>query len=1045
MAVRWKRIIFGEGGRFSTRLLIILLSAVFTTASLFVYRVHNSEDAAMRTDFLSASQMLSRAINVGRVVNLSGSSSDVHLPDYQRLKEQLLLVQRSNSKCRFLYLLGLKEPDIFFFVDSEPAESKDCSPPGQVYTEAPDAMRRAFNGVESVTGPYTDRWGTWITSAIPIRHPETKKIIAVFCMDVDAHDWAKSIHGKGIPALFTALFISTILIFFFILLRRSESAMKRIAASDAAIRQSEERFRTMAEQLIDVIFQTDGNGTVTYLSPAALHVFGWKPEEMVGRHFSEFVYEDDISEAIQLFQNVIVSGQPTHNIELRMKKKDGGFFHGELNGTQIITRANVKGRLGLLRDVTYRKQTEESLRIALERAQKQQEAVIEIAVSPALISGDIPSLAVQVTEVTARITGVGRAGLWLFNEEGNELRCIDLFEASIRQHSSGAVLRRHEYENEFQALQTAKYVDAHDPLTDPRTVGYVENYLKPMRITSMLDAVIRTRGKTLGLLCLEHVDQPHHWEPDEIAFACQLSDQIAIAVLHFESKQAEDALRESEEHYRRIVNTAAEGIWSIDANSQTTFVNARMAEMLGYTVEEIIGSKITDFMHSADTDDHQKKIELHKTGQTGHYERCFRRADGSDLWTIVSGTPLRDSNGDFCGSFGMLTDITEHKRLEEQLRQAQKMEAVGQLAGGVAHDFNNLLQVILGYIDIIQDDLRHSPNAQEALDAVRQAAERAADLTQQLLAFSRRQIILPANLDLNDLVQSVLKMIRRVIGEHIHLYFMPEDTLGTVFADKGQIEQALMNLCVNARDAMPTGGTLTIETENAVIDDIYCQAHPWATAGHYVRLSVTDSGCGMDESTRSQIFEPFFTTKEVGQGTGLGLATVYGIVKQHNGLIHVYSELGKGTVFKIYLPIVEHSPETVRETGKFITAGGTETILVAEDEEAVRRLVCHVLESAGYTVLTACDGEEALRIFEEHAHDIDLALLDVMMPQRSGREVMECIQATHPKMRFLFSSGYSENVIHTNFVINEGLRLISKPYHRADLLHAVRAALDGTY
>lgn len=384
---------------------------------------------------------------------------------------------------------------------------------------------------------------------------------------------------------------------------------------------------------------------------------------------------------------------------------------------------------------------------------------------------------------------------------------------------------------------------------------------------------------------------------------------------------------------------------------------------------------------------------------------------------------------------------TKREQLEEQLRHAQKMEAVGQLAGGVAHDFNNILQVILGHVDMVLSDLRDA-EIRQPLEEVFQAAGRAADLTHQLLAFSRRQVIRPANLDLNKLVEGTLKMIDSLIGEHISLCFMPARCLGTIYADPGQIEQILINLCVNARDAMPNGGTLTIETNNVTIGPDYLNMHPWATEVRYVQFTVTDTGHGIDEATRAQIFEPFFTTKSVGRGTGLGLATVYGIVEQHNGHIQVYSELGKGTAFKIYIPIVESPAEEIHERIIEPVVGGTETILVAEDEELVRNLVTNMLRSAGYTVLTASDGEEAIRKYDQHADSIALALLDVVMPKLGGREVMDHIQARTSTIPFLFSSGYSENAVHTNFVIEEGLHLISKPYGKNELLRAVRKILD---
>lgn len=385
----------------------------------------------------------------------------------------------------------------------------------------------------------------------------------------------------------------------------------------------------------------------------------------------------------------------------------------------------------------------------------------------------------------------------------------------------------------------------------------------------------------------------------------------------------------------------------------------------------------------------------------------------------------------------------DRSRLEEQLLQAQKMEAVGQLAGGIAHDFNNLLQVILVNAELVQDAQAEGAHIWEGLEQIRNAGERAADLTRQLLAFSRRQVIQPMTVDINLLVQGVLKMLRRVIGEHIALSFTPSDRPAMANVDKSQMEQVLMNLCVNARDAMPQGGKLSLQTENRVLDAEFCRDHLLTPNEPYVLVSIADTGQGMDAATRGRIFEPFFTTKAMGHGTGLGLATVYGIVKQHKGVIHVHSELGIGTVFKVYLPAAsleeENRPMVVRPTAM----GGTETILAAEDEPAVLDLLTSILQSAGYTVLRATDGMEALRLFEEHAADIDLVLLDVVMPGLSGRQVMDEIKGRGVAVPFLFSSGYSPDAIHMNFVIEQGFRLIQKPYRREDLLWEVRQVLDA--
>jgi two-component system, cell cycle sensor histidine kinase and response regulator CckA len=384
------------------------------------------------------------------------------------------------------------------------------------------------------------------------------------------------------------------------------------------------------------------------------------------------------------------------------------------------------------------------------------------------------------------------------------------------------------------------------------------------------------------------------------------------------------------------------------------------------------------------------------------------------------------------------------EKVEEQLRQAQKMEAVGQLAGGIAHDFNNLLQAILGYGEMALENTQPEESAHRNVEEIVKAGGRARTLVNQLLAFSRRQVLEMREVDLNEVIAELMKMLRRLIGEHLSLEVISGHELGTVLADSGQIGQILTNLCVNARDAMPEGGTITIETENVLIDDAYVTTHAWVEPGRYVLMSVTDSGCGMSEEVRESVFEPFFTTKGVGQGTGLGLATVYGLVKQHQGMVHIYSELDRGTTFKVYLPLVERSAGAVGDKIEGPVEGGTETILLAEDDEMVRELTRAFLEQAGYTVFAVGDGEQALRIFEERGGEIDLALLDVVMPKLGGRAVFDRIRKLRPRVRVLFCSGYSMNAIHTNFILDDGLALIRKPYQRDELLRKLREVLGST-
>jgi len=388
-------------------------------------------------------------------------------------------------------------------------------------------------------------------------------------------------------------------------------------------------------------------------------------------------------------------------------------------------------------------------------------------------------------------------------------------------------------------------------------------------------------------------------------------------------------------------------------------------------------------------------------------------------------------------------DISEHLHLESQLRQAQKMEAVGQLAAGIAHDFNNLLTVIQGHVSLRLASPRLDSEMTESLKQVLSAAERASALTSQLLAFSRKQIMQPRPLNLNELIENMSQMLRRLIGEYVHLRCEGPAELPCVFADPCNIEQVIMNLAVNARDAMPQGGQLTVRTAPVETDADYVWRNPEARAGRFVCLSVTDTGCGMDPLTKSRIFEPFFTTKDVGKGTGMGLATVYGIVKQHNGWVEVGSEVGHGTTFQVFLPVTEKSPEIIVEKPEPLLPGGRERILMVEDEALLRELVESVLVERGYRVLTASSAVEALQIWNEHNAEIDLLLTDIVMPGgMTGRQLAEQLQPRDPNLKVIFTSGYSPEAVAGDFALQEGINFLPKPYHPRTLVQMVRNCLD---
>jgi nitrogen-specific signal transduction histidine kinase len=404
--------------------------------------------------------------------------------------------------------------------------------------------------------------------------------------------------------------------------------------------------------------------------------------------------------------------------------------------------------------------------------------------------------------------------------------------------------------------------------------------------------------------------------------------------------------------------------------------------------------------------------------------------------------PMKDEKGDIVSVIEVLVDVTEKTRLEEQLRQSQKMEAVGTLAGGVAHDFNNILTAILGYSEIVRRKMLSDDPQRPLLDQVLESSKRAANLTRGLLAFSRKQIIEPKPSDLNDIVRNMEKLLRHLIGEDIEFVTRLAAKELIAMVDPGQIEQVIMNLATNARDAMPAGGTLSLTTDEIDVNEDFAVAHGLAKAGRYALIAVSDTGTGMDEQTREKIFEPFFTTKEVGKGTGLGLAIVYGMVKQHNGHIDCYSEPGHGTTFKIYIPLIALEVHEVRSEEQALPRGGAETILLAEDDLVVRALLVSLLAGSGYRVIEADDGQKAIDQFALHSKEIDLVILDVVMPKKSGKEAYDNIKAARPDMETLFISGYTSDIIHTKGIYEKGLQFVSKPVSPPEFLGKVRELLD---
>jgi len=521
---------------------------------------------------------------------------------------------------------------------------------------------------------------------------------------------------------------------------------------------------------------------------------------------------------------------------------------------------------------------------------------------------------------------------------------------------------------------------------------------------------------------------------------------MAICWLNAALRSVQETLRRSELNFRSLVTNAPYGICRCDATGKILDANPAFLELLGYpSTAELIGQHIYDLY--GDTDqwfflaDSLRAAEPFK-GLTAEW----KRKDGTPTGVRVSGRSVTNGrDGDVVFEL-FAEDITERRALEQQLRQSQKMEAVGRLAGGIAHDFNNLLMVISGYSEFLLERLGSDPSLRNPAQEIAGAADRASSLTRQLLAFSRKQMLAPKMVNLNSIVTENLKMLTRMIGEDIDLVMVPTTNLWPVRADSGQIEQVIMNLAVNARDAMPSGGKLTLETSNVSLDEDYARFHAPLRPGDYVTIAISDTGVGMDTETQSHIFEPFFTTKGP-KGTGLGLSTVYGIIKQSGGYIWVFSEVGKGTTFKIYLPRVAATGElaiaqVAAQDETRAVEPGTETILVVEDEANLRYLARQYLEKQGYRVIEAADGAVAMQIAVAHEGVIHLLLTDVIMPGMNGRELAQRISEIRPNVKVLYMSGYTENVVGHNGMLDAGVRLLQKPFNLRDLKSKVREVLD---
>lgn len=889
-------------------------------------------------------------------------------------------------------------------------------------------------------------------------------------------------------------------------------------AAGISLRRSEARFNALAGRSTEIVSFSAADGTTLYRSPSATRLLGWTVEELAAQKPADLVVAEDRAHFAAELGRLASGAQREIAFAYRLRHSDGSIRWFETSATNLLDDPDVGAIVGSHRDVTAQKLAE----IALQESRNLLEEAQAIAHVGSWVSSIDPPDGARFSRECYRVYGM---------PEGSIV-------------TAAAAIECVHPDDRERVIQAGRDAVEHDIPAD------------------LVHRVLRPNGTTSWIQARAAVERDAAGRPLRLIGSAQDITERHLAV---------EALKASEQRYRRIVETTSEGIWMYDDQGLTTFVNGRMAEMLGVTPSEMLGETIFAFVDPSARAEAASRFEQRRLGIASRSQLLLRQKDGTAFWASVVANPLMDGDGEFEGVLALVTDISAERsadelrarlvaivessqdaivstdlhgmvtswnlsaealyqysaeemlgksifvltpaslidaeralfdsaagnlptrqhetqrrrkdgstvevaltlspvrdasgivigvskiardlsearqaeaalrRTEEQFRQAQKMEAVGRLAGGVAHDFNNMLSVILSYSGLAIEELNAGDPLREELQQIQQAGERATELTRQLLAFSRRQMLEPRVIDLNEIVSAMKSMLARLLGEDIELTLLMPRKVGRVRADPGQIEQVLMNLAINARDAMPDGGKLTLKTANAQLDGAYAATHLGVTPGAHVMITVSDTGTGMDAATLARIFEPFYTTKEQGKGTGLGLSTVFGIVQQSGGHVDVYSEPGHGSTFKIYLPRTDRAADAPSFALPEALPRGNETILLVEDEDQVRGVACAILRRNGYHVLETASGGEALVISNDFPAKIHLLLTDVVMPRMSGRKLAEQLSPLRPEMKVLFASGYTDDAIVHHGILDAGVAFLHKPFTPDSLLRKLREVLD---
>lgn len=823
-------------------------------------------------------------------------------------------------------------------------------------------------------------------------------------------------------------------------------------------------WQTLIDALPDLIYVKDSENRYVVVNRAMARFLGAsEPAAVVGKTDYAF-YPPEIAQRLEADERSIMqTSQPMIDYEELLPCPASGEMCW-ISTTQVPVRDHrgvVVGLIGTSRDITARKHAEEAHRAQLTRLERQQRTLVTLATHPTVLSGEFEAACRIITELVAETMEIERCSVWSL-ENTQELHCISLFKRSLGHHSGGMILRAERYPKYFEAIYAARVIDAHDVLADTRTQEFSDDYLVPLGITSLLDAPVRVGGRVVGIVCHEHIGPTRRWHEDEIIFAGEVADQVAQALLNHQRQQAEEELRRNQERLALVLRGADLGMYDWNLRTGEIVINERYAEMLGYTLEELQPFTIQMWADLVHPEDRPQEMEALQREMSIDFplvdtEYRMRTRDGDWKWILDRGKVVEwDVDRKPSRICGTHLDITARKQADEERHkllthaiEAQKLNAIGQLTAGIAHEFNNLLTSINGFAELLQMELAPDDPRARKVKHILASGRRAAGLINQLLAFGRKQVIMPQVLDLNQVLRGLISMVRMALRYNVTLITDFDPALWLVKIDPTQVEQIVLNLVFNACDAMPEGGTLTVRTANVLLDESLLAMHPDLEAGRYVLLAVEDTGIGMDDYVKQHLFEPFFTTKEVGKGTGLGLAAVFGIVKQNGGDITVESSPSMGTAVHIYLPAVEGAGEADKRQVSSETAPPLrhETILVLEEHEGVRQLAQVILDQEGYRTLIAANWQEALALATQHSGKIDLLLAsepsDALLPDTGSGHVIESLLATCPGMKVLYMAAYGDDFQEKEQSARPGTAYLLKPFRPTELAQKVQRLLES--